>query len=196
MKTLIFGILLSFLMLNHASYAASVKEANIDGIKIGMTCQNALAVIKTAGYTVNEKSTDCVGSIKDDSTSSSKAKMGTTLKFRKRGLPDLMLRHIGGKVYQVQKQTTYITSRLPEGVTKENLIQDANQKYSTMFGQVREETKVGGSLTLHFDDEAAPPYNRKIMSPHATISVFESRRGGQFVITIDMHWKQLVEADW
>lgn len=196
MKTLTSGLLLIFLMLSSAAYAASVKEANVDGIKIGMPCQEALVVIKAAGYAVNERTVDCVGSIKDDSTSSSKAKMGTTLKFRKRGLPDLMLRHIDGKVYQVQKQTTYITSRLPKGVNKENLVQDAKEKYSRMFGQVREETKVGGSLTIHFDDEAAPPYNRKIMSPHATISVYESRRGGQFVITIDTHWKQLVGANW
>lgn len=190
------GLLFTFLILSSTAYAASVKDANIDGIKIGMACQEALVVIKAAGYAVNENTTDCVGSIKDDNTSSSKAKMGTTLKFRKRGLPGLMLRHIDGKVYQVQKQTRYITSRLPKGVTKENLIREANEKYSKMFGQVREETKVGGNLTLHFDDEVAPPYNRKITTPHATISVYESRRGGNFVITIDMHWKRLVEADW
>ena len=167
-----------------------VRNAQIDGVKLGMPIEEALAELKRRGYEM-------------ETPSQPSALTGVTVKGKGitsdgAGRIEIMLREMDGKVYQFKKDIAYMTGRLPEDLTVATLHEKYHRELTSPFSGARYEHPVQ-NRGIHFDDISPPPYNRKVTSPHAQVLVAPSDQnyyGGRWTASVDFHWKNLVGADW
>jgi len=167
-----------------------VRNAQIDGVKLGMPIEKALSELKQRGYEM-----EAPGHPRPQTGVTVKGK-GTTADGA--GWIEIMLRQMDGKVYQIKKDIGYLTSRLPEDLTVATLHEQYWQELTSPFSGARYEHPVQ-NRGIHFDDISPPPYNRKVTSPHAEVFISPSGQnyyGGRWGASVDFHWKDLVGADW
>ncbi len=176
--------------LNTSKTSEVVRSAQIDGVKLGMPIEEALSELKRRGYemeTPSQPSALTGVTVKGNGTTSDGA-----------GYIDIMLRQMDGKVYQFKKDIGYLTARLPEDLTVATLYEKYHQELTSPFSGARYEHPVQ-NRAIHFDDMSPPPYNRKVTSPHAEVFIIPSEQnfyGGRWGASVNMHWKDLVGADW
>jgi hypothetical protein len=172
---------------NSDNPAGVIRNVEIDGVKLGMPIDEALKKLKKQGYKMkppsqNSKLTGVTiegrGSTDDGS-----------------GLIKIMIRHMNGIVYQYDKNVTYLLNRMPVGSSVSSLQEKYQAEFVKKFTGVRyEETAANG--IRHFDDGSPPPYNRKISTPHARVTLVAAESAGRFVANIGVEWKSLVGASW
>ncbi len=171
--------------------ADGVKAADIDGVSLGMGTEEANAVLESNGYELDR----CASQENSNTKLCYSDLLGVTVKGEKSGgYEQITYRHMDGKVYWFSKRITYIPRRhMPKDKSIADLKQDYYDKYTQVF-DTRYFEQYGTRQTYHFDDEAPPPYNRKLTSPHAVLTLNDGR--GTLIVGIDMEWKGLVGASW
>jgi hypothetical protein len=177
--------------ISSGSGSDGVKQAVVDGVKLGMAGEEALALLKSNGYELDK----CASPENSANEPCSSSKLGVTVQGTKsQGYEKVTIRTMNNQVYWFSKRITYIPGRnLPDGQSTSDLQEDYYDKYSEVFS-TRYFDQYGSQPTYHFDDESPPPYNRKLTSPHATLSL--NGRRGTLIVGIDMEWKGLVGAAW
>jgi len=176
--------------LNASKTSEVVRNAQIDGVKLGMPIEEALSELKRRGYEMKVPSQPSAltgVTVKGKGTTSDGA-----------GWIEIMLRQMDGKVYQFKKDIGYLTSRLPDDLTVAKLHEKYRRELTSPFSGARYEYPVK-NRGIHFDDMSPPPYNRKVTTPHAQVLVHPSGQnyyGGRWGASVDLHWKDLVGADW
>ncbi len=170
-----------------ASDAGVIKNADIDGVKLGMEINQALHNLQSQG-------------IKMGAPGPSSKLTGVTIKGDGKtadgmGWVKVMIRQIDGRVYQYEKTVGYLLKRLPLGDGTD--VDDLEKRYKDAFISKFSNSRYSYSSpygNIDFDDETQPPYNKKVTSPHITARV--SAENGRFTANINMHWKKLVGANW
>ena len=168
-----------------ASTAAGVQGAQIDGVRLGMRLDEALQQLREHGFTMRRPS-------------AASPKLGVTVKGRG-PMPDglapaqITLRSMNDVVYWVNKTASYIPGRMSKPVHLATLRNRLRETHTDRFDTRYSETALNGEL-LHFDDTSPPPYNRRILTPHASVALNEGR--GMLMFRITMEWKDLVGANW
>ena len=166
-----------------------VRNAEIDGVKLGMSIGQALTALEQHGYemeTPGQPSTITGVTVEGRRTTAD----GT-------GWVNIMLRQIDGKVYQIKKDIGYLIERLPEGLTTATLHEQYQQELTAPFAGARYEY-AQNNRAVRFDDMSPPPYNKRITSPHAQVRVAPpvQSHSGRWTAGVDLNWKDLVGADW
>ncbi|PLX63556.1 peptidoglycan-binding protein [Sedimenticola selenatireducens] len=170
-----------------ASDTDVIKNASIDGVSLGMDVDKAVHSLQSRGIKMNgaSKYSKLTGVTIEGSGKTADGK----------GWLKVMIRQMDGKVYQYQKSVGYLLDRLPltDGTRVEDLKKRYQDEFILRFADSRYSyTDPYGKVD--FDDETQPPYNRKVTSPHITSNV--AAGNGRFSATMDMHWKNLVGANW
>jgi peptidoglycan hydrolase-like protein with peptidoglycan-binding domain len=165
-----------------------IKNAEVDGVRLGMQIEEALKHLADHGFKMEQPSQP------SKLTGVTIEGRGTTADGL--GWIDVLIRHMNGIVYQYDKTVGYRYDRLPENTS----FADLRQKYQDEFtgilaGSRYSYTEPNGRM--HFDDSSPPPYSGKIRSPHASIFLTNpNNHSGRFTAKLHLEWKQLVGADW
>ncbi len=93
----------------------------------------------------------------------------------------------------INKTASYIPSRMARPVDMKSLRERLRETYTQRFDTLYSQTMQNGEL-LHFDDTSPPPYNRRILTPHASVALNEGR--GMLLFRVTLEWKELVGATW
>ena len=170
-----------------------VRSAVVDGVRLGMPIDEALNALKANQYQLD----NCASPENMNGKQCFSDLLGVTVKGTRPGRTgeDVTVRFMNSTLYWFNKRLKYWEGRngnVPEGQSIAGLKQEYYDKYTNVF-----ETTYFHKYndTYHFDDQSPPPYNRKITSPHAVLTLQGGRRG-DLIIGIDMEWKELVGASW
>jgi hypothetical protein len=181
---------------NHAD--GGVKNAEIKGLRLGMSLQEAVAAVEAAGYKLHGKSDACL--IKGEVPANPCYNKIEGIRLQKiqgpseldGGFSTLLVNVKDGKTYRVVLVEKYLLDRMPADFDKETAVRHYEEKYLPIFETRYKDMQERGRGTrrFEFDDESAPPYNRMISTPHAKVTVSSGR--GTFVANIQMTWENLV----
>lgn len=176
---------------NKGSYG--VRNAVVDGLSLGMPTDEALNALKANSYQLD----NCASPENRNNKQCMSDLLGVTVKGTRPGRTgeDVTVRFMNDTLYFFNKRLKYWEGRngnVPEGHSIASLKQEYYDKYTNVF-----ETTYFHKYndTYHFDDQSPPPYNRKITTPHAVLTLQGGRRG-DLIVGIDMEWKELVGASW
>ena len=181
---------------NAAAATDVVKNAEVDGITLGMAIQTALARLAEHGFEMYPVAG------KKPSPMSGVTIEGKGVTADGAGWIKVFVYHMDGVVYRYQKTATYFLDRLPQGLTDSDLRNTYHDRFTGIFNGARYQY-TDQKKHMHFDDSSPPPYNRKITSPHATVYLSEAsgRSGKKYKYVrwnarIILDWKGLVGASW
>ena len=162
-----------------------IRNAKVDGVKLGMPIEQALAQLKTHGYKMEQPSQP------SQLTGVTIQGRGTTEDGS--GWIDVMIRHMDGVVYQYNKSVNY--RKFPAGTTASSLHTKYQTRFVDRFSDARYHYKAPNKR-IHFDDQKPPPYGGIITTPHVQVYMSDPQAISSFVANIDLTWKDPVGAEW
>lgn len=171
----------------HSAKATQViQNAKVDGVKLGMSIEKALAQLKAHGY-------------KMEQPSQPSPLTGVTIKGRGTtadgsGWIEVMIRHMDGVVYQYYKSVNY--RKFPAGTSASDLHEKYQNQFVERFSDARYHYETAYNNKIHFDDQKPPPYGGIVTTPHVQVYMSDEKQAGNFVANLDLTWKEPVGANW
>jgi len=184
--------------------ARTVRAAAIAGVRLGVSMDEAVAALEGAGFDVRKYNERCLGHDNDQDNPCHRPMTGVTLerisgpsRFEG-GFSEVTLRLSNDQVYWIRKTDSFLVDRLPDDFDMEALVAKYRADYLARFADAKYQARgTSGRSHLHdFDDEVPPPWQGRITSPHAQVSVPGSSGRGRYGTAIEMHWKGLVGLEW
>ena len=163
-----------------------VKNVVIDGVRLGMTQDEAVTALSASGFLMEPpRPPDSLVGIRVH---------GSKLTDDGNGSVKVYISTMNGKVYQFVEEVLYLPNRLPSGKTWADLESYWKNKLFEPFEAARYRGEPFRSRT-GFDDETPPPYLPLPKTPHAEVYFSFNPRSG-LVVQMDMNWKNSVGATW
>lgn len=168
---------------------SKIRNADIDGAKLGMAFDKAIKNMKANGYRLSSPE-ECLQKPNDTSNPCYEQGPGVHVELYKgdgRATNiKVFLWQIDGTVYRITRNALYQGST---DKTVDSVIDEFDAKYGGGYKVDRGSSQRGA--TFEYDDETPPPFSRDIKTPHAKVSV----KGGRgFRIIEVLIWQDAVGA--
>lgn len=173
-----------------AAKSTKIRNADIDGAKLGMAFDEAIKNLETNGYRLTS-SRECLEKPDDSSNPCYEKGPGVHVELYKGDgratNVKVYLWKIDGTVYRITRNALYTRQT---DKTLDSVIREFDDRYGGAY-------KVGGagsrtSALFEYDDETPPPYSRDIRTPHAKVGVSGGR--GSLRIVERLIWQDAVGA--